>query len=109
MSEPVSKDDFNRFVDRHDRQHGDLDGRLARDMVPLAAFLAEQRSTERRFTELEHDLAAKVDLNRMVAAEGRLSTIEGRPVATRTLVLALAGLALTVLGIVVSAYVNTHK
>lgn len=105
--DPVNKDDFNRYVDRHDRQHGDLDGRLSRDMVPMPLYVADQRNVEHRFTQLEQALAQKADAARVGVAETRLSTVENRPITSRNLYIALAGLALTLLSIVVSAYLST--
>lgn len=115
----LSKDDFNRFVDRHDHQHAELDGRIARDMVPMPLYTADQRAMERRFTELERDIADVVsrherDLNavksdkadgtRVKTVEDRVTALEARPANMRNYLIALAGLALTLLGIVVSAY-----
>lgn len=98
---PLNKDDFNRYVDRHDHQHAELDGRISRDMVPLPMYLADQRSADRRLTSLEQAMATKADAS-------RVSAIEAKPASTRNLLIALAGLALTLLGIVVSAYISTH-
>lgn len=115
----LNKDDFNRFVDRHDHQHAELDTRMARDMVPMAMYSSEQRSNERRFLELERDLADviarhdrdlaelktdKADNTRVKAVEDRAAELEKRPESMRNYLIALAGLALTLLGIVVSAY-----
>jgi hypothetical protein len=107
-ADPLNKDDFNRYVDRHDHQHGELDSRLSRDMVPMPVYLADQRANERRFNQLEGVIANKADASRVVVVEGRLGTVEARPTSTRNLLIALAGLALTLLGIVVSAYISTH-
>lgn len=115
----LSKDDFNRFVDRHDHQHAELDARLARDMVPMPMYVADQRSMERRLTEIERDLtdertrrdgavielkATKADKTQMTGVDDRVKTLEARPANMRSYLIALAGLALTLLGIVVSAY-----
>lgn len=105
MAEAVNKDDFNRYVDRHDHQHAELDGRLSRDMVPMPMYLSDQRATERRFSSLEQALAGKADGVRFNALETK---VEAKPASTRNLLIALAGLALTLLGIVVSAYLSTH-
>lgn len=105
--DPVDKHDFDRYVDRHDHQHGELDSRLSRDMVPMPVYLADQRANERRFTQLEQVIATKAELSRMVTVEGRMGVVESRPINTRNLVFALASLALTLLGIVVSAYIST--
>src|SRR5690348_2565037 len=107
-ADPVNKDDFNRYVDRHDHQHGELDARMSRDMVPLPVYLADQRSADRRFTQLEAAIAVKADTARVVVVEGRLGTVEARPTSTRNLLIALAGLVLTLTGIVVSAYISTR-
>lgn len=101
VADPLDKDDFNRYVDRHDHQHSELDGRLARDMVPMQLYMSDQRSVERRFSSIEQALAAKADTT-------RVNEIAARPASTRNLLIALAGLALTLLGIVVSAYISTH-
>jgi phage terminase Nu1 subunit (DNA packaging protein) len=123
MSDPLPKEDFNRWADRHDRQHGDLDGRLSRDMVPMPMYVADQRAQERRMTELERDIAdvtsrhdrdiaevsaAKASIERMKNAEDRLTVIERRPASMRNYLIGLAGLALTLLGIVVSAYFSSR-
>lgn len=115
----LSKDDFNRFVDRHDHQHAELDTRIARDTVPMPMYVADQRSYERRFLELERDLADvitrhdrdltelkadKADNTRVKNVEDRVTAQEARPEHMRNYLIALAGLALTLLGIVVSAY-----
>jgi hypothetical protein len=115
----LSKDDFNRFVDRHDHQHAELDTRIARDTVPMPMYVADQRSNERRFLELERDLAdvitrhdrdltelkaEKADNTRVKVVEDRTTELEKRPENMRNYLIALAGLALTLLGIVVSAY-----
>ena len=118
-ADALDKDDFHRYVDRHDHQHGELDARLARDMVPLAMYGADQRATERRFTQIERDLldlgnrhdrdineldAKKASVDRVKTVEGRMGIMEQRPANMRNVLIALAGLALTLLGIVVSAY-----
>jgi len=103
-NEPLNKDDFNRYVDRHDHQHSELDGRLARDMVPAAMYMADQRAAERRFTELERELDTRATKDDVKNVSDRVKVVEGRPANTRTYLLALAGLGLTLLGIVVSAY-----
>lgn len=115
----LNKGDFNRYVDRHDHQHAELDARLARDMVPLSMYTADQRAAERRFTEIERDLldvvtrhdrdiseldTKKATNDRVGNIADRLSVIEQRPANMRNVLIALAGLALTLLGIVVSAY-----
>jgi anti-sigma-K factor RskA len=115
----LSKDDFNRFVDRHDHQHAELDTRIARDLVPLPMYVADQRSNERRFAELERDLAdvvnrhdrdivdlkaEKADNSKLPPIVDRVTILEARPANMRNYLIALAGLALTLLGIVVSAY-----
>jgi heme oxygenase len=119
----LNKDDFNRYVDRHDHQHAELDSRLARDMVPMPMYAADQRAAERRFTELERDLAdmqarhdreiadlnsRKIDVTRMANLEGRVHIVEQRPANFRNYLIALAGLALTAIGIVVSAYFSAR-
>lgn len=121
-SDALRKDDFNRHVDRHDHQHAELDARLARDMVPLLMYAADQRAAERRFTELERDVlevvtrhdrdiadldTKKASNDRVKTAEDRLRVIEQRPANMRNVLIALAGLALTLLGIVVSAYFSS--
>lgn len=103
-NEPLSKDDFNRYVDRHDQQHSNLDGRLARDMVPMAQYMSDQRNNERRLTELERELASKADQSSLDAQKTRIDKLEERPANVRNYLIALAGLGLTLLGIVVSAY-----
>jgi hypothetical protein len=106
--DPVSKSDFNRYVDRHDHQHSELDGRIARDMVPMTLYMADQRGLERRLMDLERDLAGKADSTSLTTAAGRLDKIEQRPANVRNYLIALAGLALTLLGIVVSAYFSAR-
>lgn len=103
-NEPVNKDDFNRYVDRHDHQHSEIEGRLARDMVPMALYLADQRANERRLTELEREISEKSDVAIVEVVKGRIDKIEQRPANVRNYLIALAGLGLTLLGIVVSAY-----
>lgn len=105
--EPLNKDDFNRYVDRHDNAHGALDARMARDMVPLTLYMADQRATERRFTELERDLADKVSRSDFGNLTTRVTATEARPANVRNYLIALAGLGLTLLGIVVSAYFSS--
>lgn len=105
MAEALSKDDFNRYVDRHDHQHAELDGRIGRDMVPIQMYMSDQRSVERRFSSLEAAVAAKADGTRFTALEAK---VDAKPASTRNLLIALAGLALTLLGIVVSAYISTR-
>lgn len=115
----LSKDDFNRFVDRHDHQHAEMDTRIARDLAPMPMYIADQRAMERRFTEIERDLsevmsrhdrdlaelkADKADSTRVKTVEDRVSALEIRPANQRNYLIALGGLALTLLGIVVSAY-----
>lgn len=106
-TDPLNKDDFNRYVDRHDTQHSNLDGRLARDMVPTALYMADQRANERRLTELERDLADKATKAEHNTLAGRMTSLEGRPANMRNYLIALAGLGLTLLGIVVSAYFSS--
>lgn len=106
-NEPLSKDDFNRHVDRHDRVHTDLDARIARDMVPLALYVADQRAAERRLTELERDLGDKASMAEHQALAARMTVAEARPANVRNYLIALAGLGLTLLGIVVSAYFSS--
>lgn len=103
-NEPLGKDDFNRYVDRHDRAHGDLDARMARDMVPLSLYMADQRAIERRFTDLERDVTDKAP---KAETDNRLKAVEVRPANVRNYLIALAGLGLTLLGIVVSAYFSS--
>jgi hypothetical protein len=105
--EPLNKDDFNRYVDRHDNAHGALDARMARDMVPLTLYMADQRANERRFTELERDVADKVPKADHTALASRMTVAEARPANVRNYLIALAGLGLTLLGIVVSAYFSS--
>lgn len=107
LNEPLGKDDFNRYVDRHDRVHGDLDARMAREMVPLALYMADQRANERRMTELERDLTDKVGKSDHDTLAGRMTAAEARPASVRNYLIALAGLGLTLLGIVVSAYFSS--
>jgi hypothetical protein len=107
-NEPVNKDDFNRYVDRHDLQHSNLDGRLSRDMVPMSQYLSDQRAFERRLTEIERDIAEKADATALTVLSGRVSTLEVRPASVRNYLIALAGLGLTLLGIVVSAYFSAR-
>lgn len=106
-NEPLNKDDFNRYVDRHDQSHSNLDARLSRDMVPLALYTADQRANERRFTELERDLGDKASKSEHDALAARMTTAEARPASVRNYLIALAGLGLTLLGIVVSAYFSS--
>jgi hypothetical protein len=106
-TDPLSKDDFNRYVDRHDNQHAALDGRLARDMVPMALYMADQRANERRLTELERDTNDKANQSEHNALKVRVGVLEGRPTSVRNYLLAVAGLGLTLLGIVVSAYFSS--
>lgn len=108
VHEPVNKDDFNRYVDRHDHQHSELDGRIARDMVPMALYMADQRANERRLTDLERDIAEKADESALNRLTERISTMEQRPANVRNYLIALAGLGLTLLGIVVSAYFSAR-
>ena len=103
-NEPVNKDDYNRYVDRHDHKHSELDARIARDMVPLNVYMADQRSTERRLTDLERDIAEKADEAALTVVSDRVAKMEQRPANVRNYLIALAGLGLTLLGIVVSAY-----
>jgi hypothetical protein len=105
--DPLGKDDFNRYVDRHDHQHSELDGRLTRDMVPMGVYLSDQRANERRLTELERDIGNKVGQTAHDALKTRMTAVEGRPASVRNYLLALAGLGLTLLGIVVSAYISS--
>lgn len=107
-SDPLNKDDFNRYVDRHDQQHSNLDGRLARDMVPVALYMADQRATERRLTDLERDIAEKADTAALTTVTDRVAKMEQRPASVRNYLIALAGLGLTLLGIVVSAYFSAR-
>lgn len=106
-NEPLNKDDFNRYVDRHDNAHGALDARIARDMVPLTLYMADQRANERRLTELERDLSERATKTEHNTLAGRVSAVEARPANVRNYLIALAGLALTLLGIVVSAYFSS--
>lgn len=106
-NEPVGKDDFNRYVDRHDRAHGEMDARIARDMVPLSLYMADQRANERRFTELERDISERATQVEVTNQGNRLTAVEARPGNVRNYLIALAGLALTLLGIVVSAYFSS--
>lgn len=103
-NEPLSKDDFNRHVDRHDHVHSELDARIARDMVPLAVYMADQRANERRLTELEREIGGKSDASDLSSLRDRIGKLEQRPANVRNYLIALAGLGLTLLGIVVSAY-----
>lgn len=105
--EPLNKDDFNRYVDRHDNAHGALDARMARDMVPLTLYMADQRANERRMTELERDVADKASKADHNALASRMTSVEARPANVRNYLIALAGLGLTLLGIVVSAYFSS--
>lgn len=107
LNEPMNKDDFNRYVDRHDNAHGALDARIARDMVPLTLYMADQRATERRMTELERDVAERATKSDHTALAARMNAVEARPANVRNYLIALAGLALTLLGIVVSAYFSS--
>lgn len=107
-NDPLNKDDFNRYVDRHDHQHASLDGRLARDMVPMAQYMADQRANERRLTDLERDIEAKADGGDLAPLVERLGKLEQRPANVRNYLIALAGLGLTLLGIVVSAYFSAR-
>jgi hypothetical protein len=106
-TDPLNKDDFNRYVDRHDNAHGALDARIARDMVPLTLYMADQRANERRLTELERDLGDKTSQAAHDALKARVSVVEVRPANVRNYLIALAGLGLTLLGIVVSAYFSS--
>lgn len=106
-NDPMGKDDFNRYVDRHDRAHGDLDARLARDMVPLAQYMADQRANERRLTDLERDIADRATKAEVTTLGTRMNAVEARPANVRNYLIALAGLGLTLLGIVVSAYFSS--
>jgi hypothetical protein len=120
VSDPtLPKEDFNRYVDRHDHQHAELDSRIARDMVPMSMYIADQRSQERRLTTLEHsiadgvarhdrDIARKADNDDVALIDRRVIAIEQRPANMRNYLIALAGLALTLLGIVVSAYFSSR-
>lgn len=103
-SGPLDKDDFNRHVDRHDLVHANLDARLARDMVPLPMYTGDQRTIERRLTNLENGLAGKADETDLTPLKERLDKVEARPANVRNYLIGLAGLGLTLLGIVVSAY-----
>ena len=103
-NEPVNKDDFNRYVDRHDRIHSDMNAQIARDMVPFNVYQADQRALERRLVELEQDLGDKADGAALTALTDRVAKTEIRPANVRNYLIALAGLGLTLLGIVVSAY-----
>jgi Flp pilus assembly secretin CpaC len=82
-------------------------------------YVADQRSMERRFAEIERDVSdektrneraiaqMKIDKSddiRVTHIEDRLKIVEVRPANMRSYLIALAGLALTLLGIVVSAY-----
>jgi hypothetical protein len=107
VPEPLNKDDFNRYVDRHDQAHSYLDARIARDMVPLALYTADQRAAERRFTELERDVAEKASKDDLNGVSTRVNIVEARPANVRNYLIALAGLGLTLLGIVVSAYFSS--
>lgn len=103
-SEPLNKDDFNRHVDRHDHVHSELDARIARDMVPLTLYMADQRANERRLTNLEREIEGKADMVDLNPVTDRVNKLEQRPANVRNYLIALAGLGLTLLGIVVSAY-----
>lgn len=103
-SEPLNKDDFNRHVDRHDHVHSELDSRIARDMVPLALYMADQRANERRLTDLEREIEGKASVADLGPVTDRVNKLEQRPANVRNYLIALAGLGLTLLGIVVSAY-----
>lgn len=107
-NEPLNKDDFNRHVDRHDRVHSELDARIARDMVPLTLYMADQRTIERRLANLETGMAAKADESDLQPLKDRLDKVEQRPASVRNYLIALAGLGLTLLGIVVSAYFSAR-
>lgn len=106
-NDPLNKDDFNRYVDRHDQAHSNLDARMARDMVPLTLYMADQRANERRMTELERDLSEKAGRSDNDALAIRMTAVEARPASVRNYLIALAGLGLTLLGIVVSAYFSS--
>jgi tetrahydromethanopterin S-methyltransferase subunit G len=108
-NEPVNKDDFNRHVDRHDRVHSELDARIARDMVPLGTYMSDQRTVERRLTFLEQGMMAKADDADLQPLKDRLDKVEQRPANVRNYLIALAGLGLTLLGIVVSAYFSARS
>jgi len=107
-NDPLGKDDFHRYVDRHDHSHSELDARIARDMVPLNLYLADQRANERRLTDLERDIADKADSSALGTLSGRVDKLEQRPANVRNYLIALAGLGLTLLGIVVSAYFSAR-
>lgn len=104
MAEFLNKDDFNRHVDRHDHVHSELEARVSRDMVPLNLYMADQRGLERRLTDIERDVALKSDQGDLTTVKERLDKVEQRPANVRNYLIALAGLGLTLLGIVVSAY-----
>lgn len=107
-NEPLNKDDFNRYVDRHDHQHAALDGRLARDMVPMAQYMADQRAFERRLRDIERDIEEKSASDDLNVQKVRIDKLEERPANVRNYLIALAGLGLTLLGIVVSAYFSAR-
>jgi hypothetical protein len=106
--DPLDKSDFNRYVDRHDNAHGALDARIARDMVPLTLYMADQRANERRMTELERDLADRPTKAEFVVMGNRLSSVEGRPASMRNTLFTVAGLVLALLGVVVTAYFSAR-
>lgn len=107
-NEPVGKDDFNRYVDRHDRVHSDLDARIARDMVPLSLYVADQRAIERRMTELERDITDRPTKAEFSAMGNRLTTVEGRPASMRNTLFTVAGLVLALVGVFVTAYYSSR-
>jgi hypothetical protein len=106
--QPVTRYDFNHYVDRHDHQHSELDGRLSRDMVPMAQYMADQRANERRLRDLERDIEEKADAAALAVQKDRIDKLEQRPANVRNYLIALAGLGLTLLGIVVSAYFSAR-
>lgn len=73
----------------------------------MALYLADQRANERRMTELERDVGDKADSTAHNTLRERVTAVEGRPANVRNYLIALAGLGLTLLGIVVSAYFSS--
>lgn len=77
-------------------------------MVPMSQYLSDQRANERRLTEMERDLAEKADATALTGVTQRVGNLEQRPANVRNYLIALAGLGLTLLGIVVSAYFSAR-
>lgn len=105
---PVGKDDFNRYIDRHDRLHSELNRRLIQDTVSMNLHNSDQRAIERRLQDLEREISEKADASSLPALRERLAKLEDRPANTKNFILALAGLGLTLLGIVVTAYFSSR-